>query len=753
MTRLTCYFLLMTLITAFSCSNQGTQSVTKHQDAEFIQDFSIKFYTSDTSLIPSHIATDRNGKIQVLDKTGLLHTQGGQLLIPGALVPDRTYRFMTDKKFNGLTALDNQLVYLTDQAVISNAWAGELFLEHSLPGAHIIAGQLSNEQSNIVPERASFIISDGKNLEFLNFKGSQWKGQTENDTIKVIRYSNSKNAFVILGSKGIYEFNTSQKQLNKITEGNAFTHFDFDESGNKAVVGTTNGYLTIDLGTGKQEGEIITQLPSTHITTVANINGKIWFGSKEGAFSKRADNKYDYYYGERWIPGNRITNIIQGNDNNVLVLTDRGIGKIVFNKMTLHEKALYFERQVRDRHIRNGFNSTLSGMQKGNIATGYLKDSDNDGLWTAMYLGGQAFRYAVTKDPEALQNCIESLDAMERLFTVNPVPGFPARSYERSGHINELSDPERWQHSAHKDWDWKATTSSDEAIGHIFAFGVLAEVVDDPMIRNKSIMLIDTLMSHIIKNDLYLIDFDGKPTLWGKWNPEYVNSFPTSVGDRKLNSSNIIAMLQTAYHFTKKEKYKEKAYELMEKHGYLENLMRPMEEIGRAADDSDDYSKMLSDGWNHSDDEMYFLGYWGLYRYAFDDTLKAQFKASILDHWEAERPEKEGAWNIFTALTGEKEFDLDNAIWYLQEYPLDLIDWSVANSHRKDIELIEPNFRKQTTKEVLPPDERPIARHNANTFSLDRKYGKGTSENSAGDIWLLPYWMGRYLNIISEPAK
>ena len=100
--------------------------------------------------------------------------------------------------------------------------------------------------------------------------------------------------------------------------------------------------------------------------------------------------------------------------------------------------------------------------------------------------------------------------------------------------------------------------------------------------------------------------------------------------------------------------------ELMEEHGYLENLMRPMSEIGRAPEDADDWSKMLSQSWNHSDDEMYFLGYWGLYRYAFNDSLKTMYKEAILDHWEAERPEKEGAWNIFTALTGVDEFDLDD---------------------------------------------------------------------------------------------
>jgi hypothetical protein len=142
-----------------------------------------------------------------------------------------------------------------------------------------------------------------------------------------------------------------------------------------------------------------------------------------------------------------------------------------------------------------------------------------------------------------------------------------------------------------------------------------------------------------------------------------------------------------------------------------------------------------------------------LYRYAFNDTLKSNFKASIIDHWQIERPEKEGAWNIFTALTGTANFDLNEAAWWLKNYPMDMIEWVIINSNRKDIDKIAPNFRNQTTKEVLPPQERPIHRHNGNMFSLDRTHGNGTSESSAGDIWLLPYWMGRYLGVISAPVK
>jgi hypothetical protein len=211
-------------------------------------------------------------------------------------------------------------------------------------------------------------------------------------------------------------------------------------------------------------------------------------------------------------------------------------------------------------------------------------------------------------------------------------------------------------------------------------------------------------------------------------------------------------MLQTAYHFTGKEKYKDAILYLMREHGYLDNLMRPMKSIGPAPPDADELSKELSDAWNHSDDEMYYCGYWGLYRYALNDTLKAKYREAIIDHWEIERPEKEGLWNIMTAIAGAEKIDLDEAIWYLQEYPLDLVNWTILNSQRKDIKRIEPNFRKQTIEEVLPPDETRIARHNANMFDLDEN-GGGRSENSAGDIWLLPYWIGRYLGVISAPEQ
>jgi hypothetical protein len=52
---------------------------------------------------------------------------------------------------------------------------------------------------------------------------------------------------------------------------------------------------------------------------------------------------------------------------------------------------------------------------------------------------------------------------------------------------------------------------------------------------------------------------------------------------------------------------------------------------------------------------------------------------------------------------------------------------------------------------VLPPDERPELKHNRNLYNLDGKDRNG--ELSAGDTFLLPYWMGRFLGIISPPGN
>ncbi|MEI7421784.1 MAG: hypothetical protein WCK18_06805 [Prolixibacteraceae bacterium] len=742
------FYCLLTIVGGFFLCSFSPEKEVKvkqpaYQDTPFLQEYSIRYYAKSDGLKLLKAGCDRNGDIKIMTSEGLFKPYDGQFLYPGTLEKDHSYRPVEKKKLTDMLVFQDQFIFLDDQAVFSNAWAGKLFDKHALSGAKLFeAGEDFN-----------FLVSDGKNISLVNNTGAFWQGVFPDSKVLSVRYDSSRKIFWLLGNKQLCSFDPVKKDIKSLFKAENMTCFDLTQDKKTVFIGTTNGYLRLDANLLKQEGAIVRRTPCNNITVLKEVNGMMWFGSSEGAFQLRADGKYDFYNGERWLPGNLVVDFAKGENGSVLILTDKGLSELVYKNWTLADKAAYYEKQVRLRHIRNGFNSSYDGMEKGNLASGRLSDSDNDGLWTSMYLAGEVFRYAVTKSEDALQNCRESLDAMERLYSINGLKGFPSRSFERSGWMKHLSDPDRWKNSPDPEWDWKATTSSDEAIGHIFVYGAMAELIADPDLKNRAIHLIDILMDHIVRNDMYLIDYDGKPTTWGKWNPAYVNARPKNVGDRKINSSNIVAMLQTAYHFTHNEKYKQKAFELMNKYGYYENLMQKMANISPADPSADQLSKELSEDWNHSDDEMYFLGYWGLYRYAFNDTLKAKFKEAIIDHWQIERPEKEGAWNIFTALTGTSDFDLNEAAWWLREYPMDMIDWVIVNSNRKDIDLLEPNFRKQTLKEVLPPDERPVSRHNGNMFSLDRIKGNGTSEHSAGDIWLLPYWMGRYLKVISAPQK
>lgn len=737
-----------------------------YQDKQFVQDYSIKYYFPEgkkgkTELF--RVAADRNENIQITSSEGLLFPYNGHFLAPGELLPERTYRYMIDKKIDGIISYQNQFVYTDAHAVFSNAWAGTLYKGHGLKKSAVLDGG-----SNF-----DFLISDGKKLVYLNQKGEKtWDGEVTD--VLEIKYNEHGNNFLVVSSNSVHIFNPQDATISRIYEGAGITCATPAKDGMKVVVGTTKGYQWLS-ASGEAESELVTKIPWLEITDVEEINGSLWFGSTRGAFRLNEEQKYDYYASQRWLPDNKVKDIEPGPDGSVLVLTESGLGQICFKKMTLHDKAMELEKITRKHFIRYGFSSTGGGMLNGHLGQLTITDSDNDGLWTGMYLGGQLFRYAVTKDPEAWENCKEALMGFERLYSITGVPGLPARAYEvmgfeSSGYTNAFSEETRhlfegsgydvatspWRNGTDKGWVWKSTTSSDEAVGHFFALSLFADIADDPEWKARAKKLVVGIAEHIYENDLYLVDWNGLPTTWGKWNPDYTNAYPPNVGDRKLTSSNIVAFLQAGYHFTGDKKYKNKIFELFEEHGYLENLMRPMKEIGQVGDRSDgkidSWAEMLSGEWNHSDDEMYFLGYWSLYPYALNDELKVKFKEAIRDHWEIERPEKEPMMNLTYAMTGAKDFDLDETIWWLQRHPIDHVSWRIENSHRLDIELLPKNFRNQLTKEVISPAEAGADKHAGNRFALDR-LGNGSSAQTPGDIWLLPYWMGRYLGVISAPIE
>ena len=673
---------------------------------------------------PLRVRSDRNGVIQVLARDGLYRVHRT------ALVRDRSHRPLADMRLFDLDTHRSQFVYLSDEALLSNAWAGTLHMHHRLPAAsHFALG----------PD-LSALISNSSTAAYYRGGIRIWEMDTKAEPVRQISYDPEGNRFLILSAGRLLEFDPDSGDVRTRHTGSDFTCLT---SGRVRYLGTTRGIRRLDGRTLKPLGPLQVRLPCTSIQCARRIGADVWFGTPCGAFSLSSSGRIDYYASRRWLADDEVIDIVPEAEGRVLILTRTGLSRIEFFPMTLSKKAGHYLELTRKRHVRYGLNSAYIMEKPGDLSSGTLVDQDNDGLWTAMLLAAELFRYAVTGSEDALANAIESFEAMERLESINPVPGFPSRSFERLGY--QRADLERWLPVNDDLWMWKATTSSDEIVGHFFAYGLFAEIAPNPADRERAVNLITAIMDHIIENDWYLVDHDGRPTQWGRWNPDYVNRFPVQVGDRRLNSVEILSFLQTSYYFTRDETYRKRAFELMERHGYLDNVQIPITEIGRVQ------GIALSSEWNHSDDELAFLSYWNLYRYAFDQTLRDIYRRAIVEHWEIERPEKNPLWYFIAASAAGQLDGLDEALWTLEQMPLDMIGWTVRNSHRKDLEFLDDNFRHQSTREVLPPDERPMSKHNSNAFRLDG--GDGGSREYSGDIFLLPYWMGRYLGLIPAPAE
>ncbi len=727
------------LLSIFILVNVSAQK--KHTDKPFVQDYADKFELNDSSKNTKllQVSSNRDNVISIVSSSGLL------LPWDKKIVKDSRYIPFADMKVVSTVRYKNQIVYLTDKAVLSNAFAGKLYIDHGVKNpTHFVMGN----------DFKALVVANGSAGLFQNGKKVWSKLLTFFKPIEVI-FDQDANRFFILTNKEVYQLDATNK-FTKIYSGKNLTAITiFDKN---IILGTTNGFLKLN-GKSFKAGAVNQKLPWTEITSVNNINGNLWFGSTKGAFKLRKDGKFDYYASKRWLVDNEVVDIAVGSNKSVLILTKKGLSEINFNEMTLAEKADYFQKIQRSRHIRYGFTGNLKLTIPGDVSSGVFHDTDNDGLWTSMYLASELFRYAVTKSEDAKLNAYEAFESMERLTDISGVSGFPARAFEREGvELDEGSNgfsPEQqaawqkengktWQFDKTGRWKWKVSTSSDESCGHFFVYALFAELAPDKVWRGRAIRQIKLQMDHIIKNEWHLVTWNGKPTRWGNWSPEYVNSFPINVGDRRLNSTLILAFLQTAYHFTGDEIYKKKAFELIDKYGYDDNANRPASVIGHVEGEA------LSDRWNHSDDQMYFLTIPAFVNYSFNEEQRKKHFAAAKSHWEMERSEKNPVWNFLYAMTGGTDYDLEDSVWWLQKFPLDLISWTIDNTQRKDLEKLEPNFRNQTYKEVLPPSEQPVHFHNG--AYRNNSNGAGMGEE-APYIWLLPYWMGRYVEAISAPVK
>ncbi len=125
--------LLAAICTVFITAPLAYSRDVRHsyEDRPFLQDFAQKIPLCEelAGAELSVVRSDRNGRILVLSDKGLLGVHDGEL------VPNRMYRPIQDMRVRGLDTYRDQFVYLTDNAVLSNAWAGNIYAPHKMPDA------------------------------------------------------------------------------------------------------------------------------------------------------------------------------------------------------------------------------------------------------------------------------------------------------------------------------------------------------------------------------------------------------------------------------------------------------------------------------------------------------------------------------------------------------------------------------------------------------------------------------------------
>jgi len=467
-------------------------------------------------------------------------------------------------------------------------------------------------------------------------------------------------------------------------------------------------------------------LPYGPITSIHSFGETIWLGTNIGAIKK--DKSWHYYNGKRWLPGDKVNDILPVDAHTTWIATPQGISQIQEVEMTLDQKAAAFEERIKLRHDRYGMVSGTRLMTPGDLSTSTYGPDDNDGLWTSIYLAAECYRYAVTKDPEARKNAIKAYEAMEKLETVTGISGFPARSLVAAN--ESTGEGGEWHLSSDGKWKWKGDTSSDELVGHMFAYPLFYDLVAEGEMKERVKGLVHRIMSHIVDHHYQLIDLDGKATRWAVWTPDSLNFKPNWWYERGINSMQILSFLKAASHITNDPKF-EKAYqELTQKHHYAENMV---------------VQKMYGPfDINHSDDELAFLPNYILMRYANDPKLLPTYIKGTQRSWNAEQADRIPIWNIISSAALNKDCDLKIALEELQQIPMDMITWTMENSHRWDLskDQLCDRFGKAQAVRPIPTPERGISKWNSNTYIYDS--GSNGSGEDDGAYFLLPYWMGRY---------
>lgn len=418
----------------------------------------------------------------------------------------------------------------------------------------------------------------------------------------------------------------------------------------------------------------------------------------------------------------------------------------------LAERARRYQAIYQERHYRFGlsFGARTPDDPGGNLRLSTCGDA---AFQSGQCTQAMALRYAVLRTPEALSLIRDQLAGWRFFQRLTGVPGLIGRCFMRDdwpaedGLWDNLgSDPDLHQGEGEfAGWRWKGDTSRDQVSGAVNGVAMAYDLVDDEAARADARDFLVGLADHVWEHGLKIVDPDGQVTKYGDMDGETLEGMPVKNG---MNAVCLLAWLKAAHHASGEPRFQSRYRELALDRDYV-GIMRDHQWVYMGYGTTWYNVYLVYQNWFHLmrlEDEP---GLREQYKQIFRDTMWLNVKDTLTPNRKAiaEANPVKTFWYLWS--TGERDAERTyEALRQIEVFPdPPLRDRRVTNSADPSIEK-NPDQPEESLY-PLPSNRRipDMVIWHRNPFLLDG--GEDSGEERTGCDYLLPYWLGRYLGIIS----
>jgi hypothetical protein len=211
----------------------------------------------------------------------------------------------------------------------------------------------------------------------------------------------------------------------------------------------------------------------------------------------------------------RLSRLTLGAILSLLVCASAALGQ---QQPPSEAAALAISANIQAKHMPFGtILDPVYAAPASNEIIGYTHCGDS-ALWTGAYLAAEAFRYSVTRSPDALTSVKAALSGLNALSAVTGDNRLARCMFFWNSPYAVGMENEEAHNTINQNlpWIWIGNTSRDQIVGAFFGLGVAYDLVDDDWVKTTVSNLTTLLIGYISRhrwspNDDYLSTFELRP--------------------------------------------------------------------------------------------------------------------------------------------------------------------------------------------------------------------------------------------------